>query len=82
MDAIDNFQLPVWETEMSFHILEENLRIAEKLSGNSFIAIDCQEIDSSLCNTNLDSIYIVHITETIDTIKVGDQLEFEDKEAY
>ena len=76
MDAIDNFQPPAWETEISFHILEENLRIVDKISGDSFIAYDCT--DTTLCDTSRGQIYMIEISDSIGTITVGDQLEFDD----
>jgi len=76
MDAINNIQIPEWETEMSFHILEENVRISEKMTGDAFIAYDCT--DTTLCDTSRGQIYMIEITDTIGTITVGNQLEFED----
>jgi hypothetical protein len=76
IDAIDNIQLPTWETEMSFHILEENIRLSEKFSGDAFIAYDCT--DTTLCDTSRGRIYMIEISDSIGTIQVGDQLEFED----
>jgi hypothetical protein len=76
VDAINNIQIPEWETEMSFHILEENVRISEKMTGDAFIAYDCT--DTTLCDTSRGQIYMIEISDTIGTILVGDQLEFDD----
>ena len=76
IDAIGNIQLPAWETEMSFHIHEENIRLSEKISDTTFIAYDCT--DTTLCDTSRGRIYMIEISDSIGTITVGNQLEFDD----
>ncbi len=76
VDAINNFQLPAWETEMSFQIHEDVIRIAEEINDSLILAYDCQ--DTTMCDTSRGQIYMIELSKDIKTDSVGNLIKFED----
>ena len=76
VDAINNFELPEWETEISFHLLGKKVVLNDQINNNTIIAYDC--IDTALCDTSRGKIYMLEIIDSIPTITVGESLVFED----
>ena len=76
IDAINNLELPEWEAEMSFHLLEKKILLIDEIVDNATFAYDC--IDTTFCDTSRGQYYVMEINDTIPTITVGDSLVFND----
>ena len=69
IDAINNLELPEWEAEMSFHLLEKKVLLIDEIVDNATFAYDC--IDTTFCDTSRGQYYIMEINDTIPTMELA-----------
>ena len=76
IETLENPKLPNWETEVNLHLVNEKILFNDKIADSTIYLRECS--DTTFCDSTRGDYYVMSINEEIETIKVGNSLEFND----
>ena len=76
IETLENPKLPNWETEVNLHLVNEKISFNDKITDSTIYLHECS--DTTFCDSTRGDYYVMSINEEIETIKVGNSLEFND----